>query len=233
MPPEDRADFERVLDETLLSARLTSGVDRSETDRLRALALDALPGIASAAEAEYRRYTRLRAESRADRSRRPAGPAAPGTREDDGAGLLTVAFVLVPVLAAIAAVVFLLLGYALGVTGSEPAVARPMRQAGWVFAAVAGAGGLVAVAGLVVAAVRNGASTAIRASASADEVARAREEWRRALHDRGVVPFLRERTPGPRRADAASRAGFVSPRFSSPHFSSPADSGADGDRRRR
>ncbi|WP_326598116.1 hypothetical protein [Streptomyces sp. NBC_01803] len=217
---EDRAEVERILDETLLTVRLTSGVDRSDIDRLRALALGALPTIASAADAEYRRYAWLREESRAGRP-----------READGAGAATVVFVLVPVLAAIAAVVFLLLGYVLGVTGSEPTIAQPMRQAGWVFAAVAGAGAVFAAAGLVVAAVRNGASTV---PVPTDEPARAREEWHRALHDRGIAPFLREhaaRVPEGRRA-GASRTGFSSPRFSSPRFSSPAEGGADRDARR-
>ncbi|MGK5533857.1 hypothetical protein [Streptomyces sp. URMC 129] len=210
LPPEDRADVERVLDETLLTARLTSGLDRAGIDRLRALALDSLPEITAAADTEYQRYARLRAASRA------------GPRQDAngaGTGAMTAVFVLVPVLAAIAAAVFLLLGYALGVAGSEPTIAAPMRQAGWVFAAVAGAGAVAAAVGLVVAAVRNGAA----AAPVADETAHAREEWRRALHDRGVVPFLRRHGEhGGRGEHAARRTGFSSPRFSSPHFSSPA-----------
>ncbi|GAB2894039.1 membrane protein [Streptomyces mayteni] len=224
MPPEDQADFERILDEALRSARLAADADRFEIERLRSLAMDALPEIAAAADEEYRQLVRLRAELGASGADAPgAGPGGPGKEERSaGVGLLAVVTTLVPVLSAIAAVVFLLLGYALRLADPEPGIAERMRGVGWVFAAVAGLGLLVALGGLVVAATRNSASTAIRASAPAEELARARDEWRRALHDRGVVPFVRRAGGRHHPRGRTPRLRFSSPDFSSPDFSSSA-----------
>ncbi|MGP3978567.1 hypothetical protein ACTWQF_32090 [Streptomyces sp. 8N114] len=155
--------------------------------------------------------------------------------EASGAGLMAVVSVLAPVLAATAAVIFLLLGYALRLLSPEPAVAGPIRSAGWVFAAFAAAGILVAMAGLLLTALRNGSSS-IRApggggqgadpgSRLVEEVALARAAWREALLERGVVPFLREALAdpnGPEQAPTAyvpqqpgSRLGYSHPGFSS------------------
>ncbi|MEU7316076.1 hypothetical protein [Streptomyces sp. NPDC007083] len=155
--------------------------------------------------------------------------------EASGAGLVAVVSVLAPVLAATAAVIFLLLGYALRLLSPVPAVAGPIRSAGWVFAAFAAAGILVAMAGLLLTARRNGASS-IRAggggtgadpggSRLTEEVALARSAWREALLERGIVPFLREALAdpdGPRQAPAVyvpqppgSPLGYSHPGFSS------------------
>ncbi|MFI7245521.1 hypothetical protein [Streptomyces qinglanensis] len=154
--------------------------------------------------------------------------------EASGAGLVAVVSVLAPVLAATAAVIFLLLGHALRLLSPEPSVAGPIRSAGWVFAAFAAAGILVAMAGLLLTALRNGASS-IRAgggtgadpggSQLTEEVALARSAWREALLERGIVPFLREALAdpdGPRQAPAAyvpqppgSPLGYSHPGFSS------------------
>ncbi|MDT0318129.1 hypothetical protein [Streptomyces millisiae] len=222
LSPEDQADFERILDEALRTARLAAGGDRFEVDRVRSLAMDALPEIASAAEDEHRRLVALRRASGVPGGGGPGPrPSSPGGEERSaGVGLVAVVTTLVPVLSAIAAVVFLLLGYALRLAEPEPGIAERMRAVGWVFAAVAGFGLLVALGGLVVAAARNGASTAIRASAPAEELARAREEWRRALHDEGVVPFVRAAAGQHHPQGRTPRLRFSSPRFSSPDFSS-------------
>ncbi|MDT0445917.1 hypothetical protein [Streptomyces johnsoniae] len=227
MSPEDRTEYEQILDHALRSARLTTHADTDRIEALRGLAVDALPQITAAAAPEYERLVRLRLQPRTEgRASGPAsGPASASGRPDGpggGSGVITVFFALVPVLAAIAAVVFLLLGYALRVADPEPAMAAPMRSAGWVFAVIAAAGLLVAVGGLVVAAVRNGA-TSIRATATGqDQLARAREEWRRALLERGIAPFLREHAAGAdhERQGRSPRLRFSSPDFSSPEFSS-------------
>jgi hypothetical protein len=233
LPPEDRAEFERALDEALRSARLTTGADRFADDELRALALGAVPRIAAAAEEEYRRFAQLRHELRRPGRTSPATPPTPtpshpggnGSDSGSGSGVVAVAAALVPVLAVIAALIFLLLGYALGLADPEPAIAERMRQVGWVFAVLAGVGVLLAVAGLVAAAVSNGARTSIRARPAggtgplAEEVARAREEWRRALLEHGIMPFLREHAP--QHGDEAGERRTPRLRFSSPDFSSP------------
>ncbi|WP_207931340.1 hypothetical protein [Streptomyces sp. 8K308] len=223
LPPEDQADFERILDEALRTARLSAGADGFEVERVRSLAMDALPEIASAADEEYRRLVALRRSLGVPGGGVPGPGPSPGREERSaGVGLLAVVTTLVPVLAAIAAVVFLLLGYALRLAEPEPGIAERMRAVGWVFAAVAGFGLLAALGGLVVAAARNGASTAIRASVPAEELARAREEWRRALHDQGVVPFVRAAGGRHHPQGRTPRLRFSSPDFSSPDFSSSA-----------
>ncbi|MEO3751778.1 hypothetical protein [Streptomyces sp. B6B3] len=246
LPPEDHAEFERVLEEALRTIRLTTRADQYHVEQLRSLALKELPRIVSSSEPEYRNYARLREELRrpdppADR-RIAAGAQAPGvgtgrTTSGGGTGLVAVAAALVPVLAAIAAVIFLLLGYALGLADPEPAMARPMREVGWVFAVLAAAGLLLAAAGLLVAAVRNGAQTSIRATGTrrgrtgerqplGDEVVRARDAWRRALLDQGIMPFLREQAArsgmGQEDERRTPRLRFSSPDFSSPDFAGPA-----------
>jgi hypothetical protein len=239
LPPEDRAEFERVLDEALRTARLTSGADRYHAEQLRALALRAVGPIAAAADSEYRHFVQLRQELRRPDSRQAAAAARAsrisGTDPDhaSGSGLVAMVTVLVPVLAAISAIIFLSLGYVLGLTNPEPAMAEPMRRVGWVFATAAALGVLAAVAGLLIAAIRNGSQTSIRAPRPAagrgplaEEVARAREEWRRALLDHGILPFLREHAEG--LGDGSERRTprlkFSSPDFSSPDFGSPASS---------
>lgn len=188
--------------------------------------------------------------------------------EASGAGLMAMVSVLVPVLAGTAAVIFLLLGYALHLVTPEPAAAGPIRTVGWIFAGLAAAAVLIAMAGLLLTALRNG-SSAVRAPRGggppgrrpgagggaplhdgglAAEVDRAREAWRAALLERGVVPFLREALADPRGAGPEpsgqltgewatlgySHPGFSSrpatevfdqeetrPRYSSPDFSRP------------
>jgi hypothetical protein len=129
-----------------------------------------------------------------------------GVGETTGAGLLAMVSVLVPLLAGTAAVIFLLLGYLLRIVSPEPSIAAPMRGAGWVFAVLAAAGIVVAMAELWLTALRNGAgarrgtadedadgegrSGGSRESRLAREVSAARTVWREALLERGIVPFL-------------------------------------------
>jgi hypothetical protein len=209
------------------------GADATVVRRVREAALEARPQLTATAADEYHRYVRLREQLRA-----PDG--ALGAPERSGGGNLAVISVLIPVLAGIAAVVFLLVGYGMGLSDDEAGVAGSMRDIGWVFALFAAFGLLLAVAGLVVTAARNGSASAIRAGdrapgrgALAGDVAEAREDWRRALAERGIGPFLREaaalRDGGAGRADASGHGdgggagGRKTPqlRFSSPDFSSP------------
>lgn len=246
LPSEDHAEFEQVLDEALRTIRLTTGADRYRIASLRAEAIDAASEIAATAADEYRRFDDLRQRSRGSPTPAPAPATSPraGQERPGGglAGLLAAASALVPVLAAIAAVIFLGLGYGLGLADPEPALAGPMRQAGWVFAVIAALGLLLALAALVVAAARNGSATAVDAARPATDLSRAREEWRRALLDHGIMPFLRERTPatpaargdgtpgGPARR--TPRLRFSSPRFTSPDFTGPDEDADDRDHSR-
>jgi hypothetical protein len=205
---EDRPEFERVLDEALRTARdhlEPAACARLTAPQLRAMALSAAVPIASCAAAEYADFVRLREELR-----HPAyAPRLTETRGANGAGLLAVVFVLAPLLAGAAALIFLLLGYGLHLVRPEPTLAAPLRSVGWAFVQLAAASAQVGMGGMLWAALRNGA-TAIRdlpgvpPTGLAAEVERARGEWRAALLERGLLPFLREATAAPEHPDAVS-----------------------------
>ncbi|MEU4892245.1 hypothetical protein AB0B12_12080 [Streptomyces sp. NPDC044780] len=259
--PEDRPEFERVLDEALRTADrrpdLTGIGQRLTAEQLRTMALGASAAISACAAAEYQEYRATRAKLREPMPRFPLGGDA-GEREHPdgtaglagamqdaaGAGLVAMLAVLAPVLAGTAAIIFLIVGYVLKVLDPAPSIAQPMVTAGWLFAALTAAGILVAAVGLLLTALRNG-SSAVRGEARSElleEVDRAREVWRQALLERGILPFLREALANPsapspsayvpRNPETVSRTphlGYSRPGFSTeretprsrPHYSSP------------
>ncbi|MEU0299742.1 hypothetical protein ABZ252_09790 [Streptomyces sp. NPDC006175] len=242
---EDRPEYERILADALRHAHerpdLDGVGDRLNTEQLRTMALNATPLITAAAATEYDHYVKVRGELR--------GPGEPdahgsvlstGTEESDttGAGTLAVIAVLAPVLAGTAALIFLAVGYPLKALSPAPAFAGTMVAAGWFFAAVAAAAILVAAVGLLATALRNGA-TALPAVDEEEElpedVARAREAWRHALLERGILPFLRDALADPT-AGPASRTPHRSANripkigYSRPDFSGPEDGPSAGPR---
>ncbi|MFI6336168.1 hypothetical protein [Streptomyces sp. NPDC050535] len=270
---EDRQDYERILDEALRSAphhpELAAVGQRLNPEQLRTMALNATALITVAAAAEYQHYVKAREELRQPAPttpsvRKEAGSAEPGSSamglaatvgevtETAGAGAIAVVAVLAPVLAGTAAAIFLLVGYILKMLDPEPAFAKTLLTTGWVFGAITAAAILVAAVGLLLAALRN-SSSSLQAGAHGEldeEVARAREAWREALLERGIMPFLREaladpgstalgrpsptpsgrmprlgyNRPGfssPDGGPAAARPSFSSPDFSSPDFGGP------------
>ncbi|KQX77890.1 hypothetical protein AB0K86_20520 [Streptomyces clavifer] len=242
---EDRPEYARILADALRHAHerpdLDGVGDRLNTEQLRTMALDATALITAAAATEYEHYVKVRGDLR-----RPSDPPdpdsvlRPATEEADGpgAGTLAVITVLAPVLAGTAALIFLLVGYLLKTVSPTMAFAGTMVAAGWFFAAVAAAAILVAAVGLLVTALRNG-STALPAPDEENElpedVARAREAWRHALLERGILPFLRDALADPT-AGPAARTPHRSPNripkigYSSPDFSGPQDGPSAGPR---
>ncbi|MFJ8753746.1 hypothetical protein ACIREO_31125 [Streptomyces sp. NPDC102441] len=242
---EDRPEYERILADALRHAHerpdLDGVGDRLNAEQLRTMALNATPLITAAAATEYDHYVKVRGELRG-----PGDPDAhasvlgPATDEagPTGAGTLAVIAVLAPVLAGTAALIFLVVGYPLKALSPAPAFAGTMVAAGWFFAAVAAAATLVSAVGLLVAALRNGA-TALPAMGEEEElpedVARAREAWRHALLERGILPFLRDALADPT-AGPASRTPHRSPDripkigYSRPDFSGPEDGPSAGPR---
>ncbi|GAA0658759.1 membrane protein [Streptomyces thermocarboxydovorans] len=249
---EDRQEFERVLDEALRSAphrpELAAVGQRLNTEQLRTMALGATAIITAAAAAEYQHYVKVREELR-----RPSAPADPSVRESGpasaeqsagavgltggmgevaeaaGAGVVAVVAVLAPVLAGTAAGIFLLVGYVLRMLDPDAAFARTMLTTGWVFGAVTAVAILVAAIGLLLTALRNKPSALGGPYPEADEeLSRAREAWREALLERGIVPFLRDALADPEtaalhRTTAPSapvsripNLGYARPGFSSP-----------------
>ncbi|MFE7284506.1 hypothetical protein ACFU90_08830 [Streptomyces noursei] len=269
---EDRAEFARILDEALRTAEnrpddlAAAAGNRLSSEQLRMMALSATSAIAACATAEYERFIQLRTELRAPSTAASGagggGPSAdqtsdertgPATADDEpesdaaGFGLAAMATVLVPVLAGIAAVLFLVIGYALRAVDPDPAVSRPLVSVGWVFAGLAAAGALIAMGCVVVTALRNGTARDTAAKERAAALDSAHDAWRQALLDRGLLPFLREALADPaadpeddpvryvpRPAPAEERRtptlGYTRPRFSSrdtdaswsrPRYSSP------------
>ncbi|WP_431043230.1 hypothetical protein ACQUSR_15930 [Streptomyces sp. P1-3] len=262
----------------------TAAGRRLTNEQLRTMALNASAAISACAAAEYQHFVAVRDELR-DPAHRPAvvPPATAATAEDgdpgdaddggeagaaadrtaaantSGAGLVAILTVLAPLLAGTAAAIFLLLGYTLRMLHPAPSIAGPMVTAGWLFTALTAAGILIAAIGLLLTALRNGGTVPRGATSRtrAQEVDRAREAWRQALLERGVLPFLYEAMAavpppagapspsyGPGRPQPAgrtphlgySRPGFSTedgdtpatrPRFSSPNFTSPDYGGPD------
>ncbi|XIE79306.1 hypothetical protein AB6O49_17280 [Streptomyces sp. SBR177] len=237
---EDRAEYERVLDDALRNAHahpdLAGAGTRLSTAQLRAMALNATALITTAAAAEYDHFVKVREQFREQARATSAVPdaaevlaAGPG-----GAGLVAVVTVLAPLLAGTAAVIFLLVGGLLRMLDPAPAFADALLTAGLFFGVVAAAGLLWAGAGLLVTARRNSA-TEVPAEAPDDELSRAREAWRAALLTRGVLPFLRTALaaapapspappPSPGQGPPAGRipkVGFSGPDFTGPGFGAP------------
>jgi len=258
---EDRPDFEHVLDEAL---RIVLGDMDGPSgsplngEQLRTMALAAAEPIGAKAAEEYEAYRRIRAETRdtaresaQTRDSRAFSYAAMGVADGagSGAGLFAIIAVLTPLLAGAAAAIFLLIGYAMQAVSPEPGIASPLRTAGWFFAAVAAAAVLIGAIGLLLTAMRDGSSALHDTPDSMPrEVSDARDLWRRALLDRGLLPFLDEALAADPAAPPAAptpssrmpRLGYsrpdfsspqdphaTSPRFSSPDFSSPDFGGPD------
>ncbi|MFE6228229.1 MULTISPECIES: hypothetical protein [unclassified Streptomyces] len=182
---EDRAEYERVLDDALRTAperpELAGTGTRLTAAQLRAMALNATALITTAAASEYEHFVKVREQHRAA-SNRPR-PAAP----DESPGAVAVLTVLVPVLAGTAAAIFLLVGAAVRLLAPTAALGTTLLTAGLVFGALAAAGLLGAGAGLLRTALRNSPADT---GAPDDELTRARAAWRHALLERGVIPFL-------------------------------------------
>ncbi|GHD85086.1 hypothetical protein [Streptomyces naganishii] len=253
---EDRQEYERILDEALRSAPHrpeSAGVgQRLNSEQLRTMALDATALITAAAASEYQHYVKVREELRRPAATQPtlrgattAEPdgatvslaAAVGeAAETTGAGAGAVVAVLAPVLAGVAAALFLLVGYALKMLDPAPAFAQTMITTGWVFGAVTAAAILVAAVGLLLTALRNRPSPAAGPYGElGEEVARARDAWHDALLERGILPFLRDALADPGSAalhpTAPSAPAGRIPQlgYDRPGFSSPGD-GAPGPR---
>ncbi|MFD5462067.1 hypothetical protein ACFWIQ_04440 [Kitasatospora sp. NPDC127059] len=227
---EDRPEYERLLgealrDRTVLTALRTPGA--LTADQLRVLALRDADRINTAAATEYAHYTALRETLRATPPPpTDVEPYAPGLLSqlrsaNGGAGLFPVLTVLTPILAWAAALVLLLVGYLLRATDSGLALGRSMVTAGWVALATGAAAMAVGVIGLLLTAIRDGAA-AVPAGTDpelAAELAAARGEWRAALRDRGLLPYLHTQLPA---VPGRPAPGFTSPDFTGPGYSPPA-----------
>ncbi|MFE7105885.1 hypothetical protein ACFU98_06410 [Streptomyces sp. NPDC057575] len=242
---EDRPEYERILDDALRHAHerpdLAAVGERLNAVQLRTMALDATELITATAATEYKHYVQAREELRgpADGTDQDALPGSgTGRPHQSGAGIGAVVTVLAPVLAGTAAFIFLLAGYLLRLLDPAPSFASTMVSAGWFFAAVTAAAILAAAVGLLITALRNGSESQPVEDDEEElpeDVARAREAWRHALLERGILPFLRDALADPE-AGPASRTPVRSANripkvgYSPPDFSSPGDGPAAGPR---
>ncbi|MET9834356.1 hypothetical protein ABZ078_34840 [Streptomyces sp. NPDC006385] len=256
---EDRQEYERILDEALRSAphrpELAAVGQRLNPEQLRTMALNATALITAAAATEYQHYVKVREELRQPAPSTPSSARESGSTESGGGamgfattmgevaetagpGVTAVLAVLAPVLAGTAAAIFLLVGYILKMLSPEPAFAQTMLTTGWVFGALAAAAILVAAVGLLLTALRNRpAFEGGPYGELGEEVARAREAWREALLERGILPFLREALAAPGPASALHHTPPSTPAgripnlgYDRPGFSSPDDGPSRGTR---
>ncbi|MER7045256.1 hypothetical protein [Streptomyces jumonjinensis] len=241
---EDRAEFERILDDALRNADdspdLAAMGQRLNATQLRTMALNATTLITSAAAAEYEHYTRIREEMRSPTAAASVhhsllSPAEGEEADGNGAGPMAVITVLAPVLAGTAALIFLLIGYLLRMLDPAPSFATSLVAAGWFFTALTAAAMLFAAIALLTTALRN-STTQVTAEETTDELpdelARAKDAWRHALLERGILPFLRaalsdpsadpqSKNP-PRPVSRIPKASYSGPDYSSPSEGSPA-----------
>ncbi|MFF4978019.1 hypothetical protein [Streptomyces sp. NPDC001083] len=244
---EDRQEYEQIVDEALRSDPfqlvLAAAGRRLNSEQLRTMALNATALITAAAMTEYGHYVNVREGlRRPEPSAAAAGVLARGGSRWETAGAksaVAVFAVLAPVLAGTAAAICLLVGYLLKVLAPGQTFARNFLAMAWVFGAATAAAVLVAAVGLLVTALRSGPSS-LQAGARGEldeEVDRAREAWRDALLERGIMPFLQQALvdsgpQGERDRSPSAPAGGRMPRlgYSRPGFSSPDESPTAGPR---
>ncbi|MFH9268678.1 hypothetical protein ACH4KN_31150 [Streptomyces sp. NPDC017546] len=230
---EDRSDYGRALDEVIASPDIQRLLERSGVPggRLRVRGLAAVARTTSAADAEYRRYAALRRRAQGGRQGAGVSPlSGPGDQERPGAGVLAVLGVLTPVLAAVAAATFLLLGHGLRLAGALPDLAGTLVGVGWFSLVVAAVTALVSVVALYRTAAKQSADVTATEPDRSPVVEDARAAWLTALRDRGIRPFLLQElagaaSPAPRAGDAHG-SRFSSPAFAGPDFSGPGYEGS-------
>ncbi|MDX3784076.1 hypothetical protein [Streptomyces europaeiscabiei] len=227
----DRADFEHTLHEALGTPDLREALRQPNVqvtaEQLHTRALTAADTIAAEAATEYAALLRLRtaaAPARAVVRTRQSAPATVGN------GLPAALAVLTPVLSATAAAIFLLLGYGLQLAGAQQPLAITLIRAGWIAGSMAALAAAAAGTGLVITVARHRA-TSRRPQPDAASLARAQAEWRQALLERGLLPFLHRHlhqpptpAPPPRPvlppAQRRTRPGYSSPDFTGPSLPS-------------
>ncbi|OKH99734.1 hypothetical protein A6A06_21885 [Streptomyces sp. CB02923] len=233
---EEAAVFAHVLGEALDAPEVRDAMRRTpgaaDREQLRRRAQEERDTLCATAAAEHRTYARLRAEADA----RPTDGTRPAARTaaDSGGGLLPALAVLVPSLGAVAAALFLAIGFGMRLVGFHREFADELVYAGWLAAGVAAAATVAGLVWMLVTAARNrSAAPANGGPATGDdaapdsEVVRAQAAWQAALLERGILPFLLDRIqeePSDTRAAAPAdrvRPGYSAPEYASPEYASP------------
>ncbi|SEE68470.1 hypothetical protein SAMN05428938_8081 [Streptomyces sp. KS_5] len=167
------------------------------------------------------------------RLRPVAPPVARATAAKELAVKLTGSFrafaVLAGLLATLATLLCLLLGYVLQEFGAAASTAETLVTTGWILGTAVAIPTFIALIAMLFGARRNRpASDSGPYGQLNEEVARAKEAWREALLERGILPFLREALADPSTAAALHRTpptttaarmpnlGYNRPGFDSP-----------------
>ncbi|WP_050512349.1 hypothetical protein [Streptomyces rimosus] len=225
---EETAAFEQALGQALASPEIKEALRRTpdapRPEHLRLQAHRERAALCATAAAEYETYARLRAE--ADTPTPDTTPKDSPTATASGGGLLPALSVLVPSLGAIAAVLFLAIGFGMRLVSAHRQFADELVYAGWLAAGIAAAATAVDLAWLLATAARN-RSTPDSPSPSTDvttpgsEVAQARAAWHLALLERGIVPFLLTRIQEGETERRTGRPGYSAPDYGSPEYGRP------------
>lgn len=241
------AAFAHALGQALDSPEVREAMRRvpgtADREQLRTRAHRERGALCAAAAPEYETYARLRSALGAPPS--DETHPRPRTAADSGGGLLPALAVLVPSLGAVAAALFLAIGFGMRLVGFHRQFADELVYAGWLAAGIAAAATVAGLAWMLVTAARNrsattadggpapgpGADAGTGARGLEPEVARARAAWQRALLERGVLPFLLDRirareeeartaptAPAPR---TRTRPGYSAPEYGSPEYAGP------------
>ncbi|WP_320784740.1 hypothetical protein [Streptomyces sp. CRN 30] len=188
--PEDRSVVEeavrQALDDSDVRAVLTTDPTGRTGSRLLRQALDDAEEIAAAAGEEYRVYLTARTATRIARSAPRGG--MPGVRST----LRDALAVVVPLVSAAAAALLLLTGYGLRLADTAAGPASTLVTAGWLLALVAAATACYGLQRLLRTVLNRRKGAPGGGGLTAE---RAREQWLRALMDKGVLPYLRHHLP--------------------------------------
>ncbi|MGA4837738.1 hypothetical protein [Streptomyces sp. G45] len=192
--PEDRADFEWVLNLALDVTDIRTALDQApasahDRGRLRAQARESAQDIAAAAADEYRAYRRARAAvvpAARGRGEPPPPPAGRGS----GAALPALA-VFTPLVSAVSGAVLLFLGCGIRLATPQSPLGPSLVTAGWVCAVAAAASTALGLSGLLTTALRRRAAPAPRLTVRNPAAEQARATWHQALLERGMLPYLR------------------------------------------
>ncbi|KAA6214966.1 hypothetical protein CP973_38820 [Streptomyces albofaciens JCM 4342] len=238
---EETAAFEQALTQALASPEIEEALRRTpdapRPEQLRLLAHRERAALCATAATEYETYAKLRTKPS------PPPPTSP-TATATGGGLLPALAVLVPSLGAVAAALFLAIGFGMRLVNAHRPFADELVYAGWLAAGIAAAAIAADLVWLLVTAARNRSTPPTNdpapptpgaaapdtptpdaatpdAAVPGSETAEARAAWHLALLERGILPFLLTHLQEGKPDRPSGRPGYSAPKYGSPEYGSP------------
>ncbi|KWT58074.1 hypothetical protein ADL21_31395 [Streptomyces albus subsp. albus] len=221
---EETAAFEQALGQALASPEIKEALRRTpdapRPEHLRLQAHRERAALCATAAAEYATYARLRPEANTPTPDTP--PTDSPTATASGGGLLPALAVLVPSLGAIAAVLFLAIGFGMRLVSAHRQFADELLYAGWLAAGIAAAATAVDLAWLLTTAARNRSTPpATDTPTPENELIQARAAWHSALLERGILPYLLTRIQEGEAEPSTGRPGYSAPEYGRPGYGRP------------